>query len=334
MSNRHLDNKRAVHELWQALSEATPAESEDLVRAMLAPNTAWNISHPINHLAGPQAVMDVYWRPLRAAMPNMQRDHYVLLAAESYGGDWVTATGYYRGTFSEDWLGFPVSGQPVNLRFGEFLRMEDGQIAEVYMLLDLVDMLRQVGISVLPLETGETGYVPGPILKDGVDLSVPDTATTERSHQLVHDMIDGLLSYDQKTLASMRVRDYWEPDMLWYGPAGIGTSRGIEGFEDHHQRPFLTAFPDRIGGDHKANFADGPYVASTGWPSIVATHAADYLGHPVTNKQITMRVMDWWRAADGPDGLLKENWVLLDLPEIFLQLGKDLFAEFDMTTPA
>ncbi|MEO0561612.1 MAG: hypothetical protein AAF125_05845, partial [Chloroflexota bacterium] len=85
---------------------------------------------------------------------------------------------------------------------------------------------------------------------------------------------------------------------------------------------FLTAFPDRKGGNHKARLADGLYVASTGWPSIVATHAGEYLGLPATHTQITMRVMDWWRAAE--DGLLSENWVLLDLPHTFLQLGVDL----------
>jgi hypothetical protein len=38
---------------------------------------------------------------------------------------------------------------------------------------------------------------------------------------------------------------------------------------------------------------------------------------------VQMRVMDWWRAQDG---LLAENWVLLDLPHFFLQLDVDLLA--------
>jgi hypothetical protein len=36
-----------------------------------------------------------------------------------------------------------------------------------------------------------------------------------------------------------------------------------------------------------------------------------------------MRVMDWWRQEDG---LLAENWVLIDLPHLFLQMGVDLLA--------
>lgn len=34
-----------------------------------------------------------------------------------------------------------------------------------------------------------------------------------------------------------------------------------------------------------------------------------------------MRVMDWWRCESG---LLTENWVLIDLPHLMLQMGVDL----------
>ena len=40
---------------------------------------------------------------------------------------------------------------------------------------------------------------------------------------------------------------HWHPNFMWYGPAGIGTTRGMKGFEDYHQIPFLVAFPDRGG---------------------------------------------------------------------------------------
>lgn len=56
------------------------------------------------------------------------------------------------------------------------------------------------------------------------------------------------------------------------------------------------------------------------------THAGPYLGAPATDRAITMRVMDWWREEDG---LLAENWVLIDLPHLFLQMGVDLFAPLD-----
>jgi hypothetical protein len=123
------------------------------------------------------------------------------------------------------------------------------------------------------------------------------------------------------------MRSYWADDMGWYGPGGIGSNRGIPNYRRCHQIPFLTAFPDRVGGNHRARFADGNYVASTGWPSVSATFAGDYLGVKAPNRRIGMRVMDWWRV-DG--GRLKENWVLIDIPDLLRQAGFDVFAHLQV----
>ena len=44
---------------------------------------------------------------------------------------------------------------------------------------------------------------------------------------------------------------------------------------------------------------------------------------PATQRPIGMRVADWWRS-DGT--WLTENWVLIDLPHLLLQMDVDLFA--------
>lgn len=104
---------------------------------------------------------------------------------------------------------------------------------------------------------------------------------------------------------------------------GIGTTPGLKGFQDFHQRPFLRALPDRRGVGHKARFADGPYACSTGWPSLRATLTGpNWLGLPPTGRKIAMRVMDWWRREGE---LLRENWVLIDLLDVMIQCGLDPF---------
>ncbi|NJO38735.1 MAG: ester cyclase [Rhizobiales bacterium] len=96
-----------------------------------------------------------------------------------------------------------------------------------------------------------------------------------------------------------------------------------QGFQDFHQRPFLRAVPDRKGGNHKARFAEDDYVASTGWPSLRATLTGpNWLGLPPTGARVDMRVMDWWRCEGG---LLRENWVLIDLLDVQIQCGLDPF---------
>lgn len=73
-----------------------------------------------------------------------------------------------------------------------------------------------------------------------------------------------------------------------------------------------------------AIIAQGGLVASTGWPSIRATHTGgDWLGLAATGKPVTMRVMDFWACRDGR---LTENWVMIDIPDLLQQLGVDVFA--------
>jgi len=234
----------------------------------------------------------------------------------------VCATGNFTGTFDQDWLDIPATGSEIHIRFGEFCRVSAGKVDEIYLIIDILDLMRQAGVQLLPPSLGTEGLIPGPATEDGVLLKDQDELETEKSLALVEAMIEGLLSYDHVNLSSMNMAQFWHPEMKWYGPSGIGTSRSLTEFEDFHQRPFLEAFPDRRGGNHKARIADGNYVATTGWPSVKATHAGEYLGVAATNRQIGMRVMDFWHREGD---LLTENWVLIDMIDLFLQFGIDLF---------
>jgi hypothetical protein len=138
---------------------------------------------------------------------------------------------------------------------------------------------------------------------------------------------DGLLSMPQK--------QYWHPRMMWYGPSGIGTTRGLQGFVDHHQLPFRTAFPrnpalpqapgmGRHGGSHYVRIGDGRYSATGGWPSRHMLHqGGGWLGLGATGRAITMRVMDFYLADQG---LIRENWVPIDLLDVLLQMDVDVLA--------
>lgn len=69
---------------------------------------------------------------------------------------------------------------------------------------------------------------------------------------------------------------------------------------------------------------DGNYVITGGWPSVVATHSGpDWLNVAPTRKRIEMRVMDFYRVENG---LIAENRVPIDIVNILLQMGVDVFA--------
>jgi predicted ester cyclase len=125
--------------------------------------------------------------------------------------------------------------------------------------------------------------------------------------------------------AVMKLPDYWHPRFNWYGPAGIGTARGIAGFRHWHQMPFLRAMPDRgldSGGLHSHWVAEGPYTCETGWPNMRLTITHDgWLGIAPAGQPITLRSLDFWRLEDG---LIRENWVLVDLLDMWTQIGVDV----------
>lgn len=322
--------RAAKQAAWSLLQQLPGPDTARRCADLLHPQCLWVASHPVHTLNGPQAVAEGFFAPLMAALPDIERRTDLFFAGHWDGhidggaGFWVTCHGHYLGTMQAPLFGIPASGEPVWLRFGEFYRVgDDGLIAEARVLLDLVDLARQVGRPVLPPATGMELLVPGPRGGGGVLLGDGDPAQGQASYELVMAMIGGLGRYDRSNLQSMGMSAFWHPQMMWYGPGGIGSSRAIAGFERHHQKPFLTALPDRKGGHHRARFAEGPFVASTGWPSVRATHLGPYLGEPASGKPIGLRVMDWWRAEGG---LLVENWVLLDLPDLFLQLGVDILA--------
>ena len=70
-------------------------------------------------------------------------------------------------------------------------------------------------------------------------------------------------------------------------------------------------------------FGDGDYAAVTGWPNMIQTLSHDgWMGIAPSGKRITMRSLDFWREEKG---LIRENWVLVDLLDVYQQIGVDVF---------
>ncbi len=319
----NLSNKQLVWNFWQQLNSANESNVVQVTREYLDPVIEWNGSHPINQQLGCDAVVANFWQPLMRAFSNLQRECFVFIGGQFADKEWVAAIGLFSGVFVHDWLDIPASRKPTTIRFGEFCALRDGKIFESYLLLDLIDVMRQGGIRVLPPSPGNENYFPPSTGESGILLALQDDAESKSSLYLVEAMIGGLGQYDGADAGKMRQNDFWSPQMHWYGPCGIGSSRNRAEYERNHQTPFLTAFPDRKGGYHKARVAEGHFVASTGWPSVRATHLSEYLGTAASGKRITMRVMDFWRRETDK---LVQNWVFIDLPNLFLQFDVDLWA--------
>jgi predicted ester cyclase len=320
----HLDNKRLVAAFIADSNKAIAGKGSvnGVVNQYFAPDVVWNGSKPFDEIRGTDAFYRQFWKPFIHAFPDVENQPYILMAGSFKGFDWVSLTGNYIGTFENEWLGIPPTRQATWIRYGTFYEMKAGKIVRAYTILDMLDVIRQAGFNLFPNRAPEI-TINGPMSYDGILTEAADPAEGVKSLQLTEDMIKALGNFDGKNLHTMQMEKYWHPNMMWYGPAGTGSTRGLKGFQDYHQKPFLVGFPDRKGGHHAARFGDGAYSCSTGWPSIYATHGGDgWMGLEATHKKITMRVMDWWRREGN---MLKENWVFIDKLDLLEQLGINVF---------
>ncbi len=326
----HLRNKAFVRETLMALAEAKPGQIARRLAAAYHPDAEWRGSHPLNEMRGVDAMEEKVWRPLIASFPDLERRDYILIGGHSHNTDIVGAVGHYCGTFRRDWLTIPATGRPVYIRYGEYHVVKDGRIAQTTSLIDVLDVIRQAGFWPIAPSLGTEEQWPCPITADGLVLRETDPAESAASIAQTLAMHKTLGDYDDRMglgrqgLLDMPQKIHWHPRMMWYGPAGIGTTRGLQGFVDYHQLPFRIAFPNRRGGNHYVRIGDGPYSGTGGWPSVLARHTGgDFLGVAPTGRDVSMRVMDFYLHHEG---LIRENWVPLDILHLLKQMDVDVMA--------
>ena len=327
---RNIANKGRVMEIMGALAEAPLDRLPEVAQECLAPGLELNVAHPINELRGIEAALSRLWQPLRRALPDMERREHFVAGGRYRDANWIACMGHYLGTFERDLLGIPATRGAVCLRYCEGHELRDGVIVKSYIFLDFLDLMRQAGYFPLAPSLGcEMRWLP-PRTLDGVILSPQDEARSRLTIETILRMHTALGYYRgdkpiRAALDEMEQARHWHPNFMWYGPAGIGTTRGLKGFEDYHQIPFLVAFPDRSGSaqGHFIRIGDGCFAVTGGWGYLRATHTGGELfGVAPTGKRLRMRVMDFYRCDDET---IVENWVPIDVPHILLQMGVDVF---------
>lgn len=322
------DIRADIQSLLAGLFQGSPEDLQGLAARTFHPDARIDVSAPIGSLTGPEEILDGLIMPLRAALEPARRRDLMVFGGQNrrdYGGDWVTSLTHITGLFTAPLWGVQPSGKLVYLRIGEFWRVEHGKITEGRLIIDLLDLIHQTGI--WPLAEAHYGapiVFPAPQTQDG--LCPANRADGAASLDVVEAMLSALHVFDPSDFGSegqVGAGGTWAPDFAWYGPGGVGSTVAWRGFVDHHRAPFLRAFPDRKGGNHYARIGDGNYAAVSGWPSMTMTHCDTYLGVPANDTALTLRVMDFYRIQDG---LIAENWVVLDYIDLLAQMGVDAIA--------
>lgn len=309
---------------------ADDTELTRIAQKFIAPDSVWDIAHPVHRLEGRDAIVEGFIKPLRAAVSHVRRRDEIFIGGQNIrheGGQWIASLTHYVGTFENALFGLLPSSRLGFLRSGEFYRVDDGKITKARIIIDLPDLARQAGRDPFEEKLGTEILFPGPATHDGI---CPTTGDGTASLDIVEGMLGDLHVYDPDTGASKGQTGgdgRWHDDMLWYGPGGIGSNYRWDGFVKDHRAAFLHAFPDRKGGNHYCRIGDGNYAAVSGWPSMTMTHRGAYLGVPASGKALTLRVMDFYRCDfSHRAGKIMENWVCLDYGDLFHQMGVDLIA--------
>lgn len=333
------DNKALVWKLWETLDQVSIEQAVKALDDACADSVVFHGPSPLGDMVGVESFVEQYLVPLRASFTDLRRETFIFFGGESNGrrdGDlsldghhWVTGTGNLHATFGQEFLGITATHEPVNVRWGDFSRVEDGQIVEVFFLLDLIDLMAQAGFDVLPPARGLPGLYPAPAGADGLlHKPEPRAASAYGLDHIRRFIFDGLNAFDEDNLSSMGMADWFHPEVCWYGPGGIGACMSFQEFEELHQAPWLIAYPDRQVQDLDALIAEGTYSGAPGWAGVKATHTGSYLDVAATGKPINFNGLDWWKR-DGEQYV--ENWVFVDMVHLFEQFGVDLFAR--MRTP-
>ncbi len=333
-------NKGKVLAFWEALDGVGPPAARQVCTAHLSPDFVWNGPAPIGRIEGAGVMAEEFWAPLKRAVPVLKRETHLFFGCASSGNAdgspdgryWVCGTGYLSGLQSGSFLGIPAAGHPVRIRWGEFLRFDGEEIVQAHTIIDFVDWFEQIGLPVLPAPRGAAHVYPAPTDFDGLLVAPQDEKETCETLNFGREFTySGLNNFDQKDLAKMGMAGFFHPNLKWYGPGGIGACLSFSEFETLHQKPWLTAFPDRKVQDLDSLIAEGRLLGASGVAGVRATHTGPYLDQPATQRQIEFSGIDFWlRSGDK----LTENWVFVDMIDLFAQFGVDLFARMRVQASA
>lgn len=332
----HQNRLRAIiAPLRAAMANFTEAGVRGALATVFAPDALVRLCHPFGDMRGPEALYDAAFKRLLVGIPDLERrDMIVLSGTTPEGQDWIGTMGNYMGTFLGPFLNIPPTGHLMHMRFHEFFKIEDGRVTEMQAIWDIPELMMLA--HAWPMAPQLCAYVctPPPMSNDGLTV----TGNGDASHQHITDMLTDLCRHPENPDPNiMQLDKYWHPRCNWYGPAGIGTARGISGFRHWHQIPFLRGMPNRqsdstgnsLATERLADLmshwvAVGPYVCETGWPNMRMKLSDDgWMGIAPSNKEITLRSVDFWRLEDG---LIRENWVQIDVLNLYDQIGVDVLA--------
>jgi hypothetical protein len=316
------DIKKTVRSYQAALDGASADDAISVLTDNMVPEFLWRGMHPFYEQYGADNVAAVFWAPLKKAFTTLHRREDIFMAGTNAieNGEWVCSSGHFSGLFDNNWLGITATHKLTFIPYVEFTKVENGKISEVAFFCDIISVMQQAGVNVLPEQTASDIIRPGPATHDGLLHNAQNPTMSAKTLALVTQMCDDLTGSGMGS-PDEQLRQTWHDNMYWFGPSGIGSTYTVERYQHQHQGPFERHLGDIKFNGHVCRFAEGDFACWFGWPNLSMKSTGGFLGMPASDIPADMRVVDIYRR-DGDK--LAENWVYIDILHFLSMQGLDI----------
>lgn len=134
------ETRRVIEDMVDGLND----HRIDDMGEFFAENFRWMGNFGCGTKQGLQQFQDNWQRPFQAAFT----DKVCVDEARLFMGEWAAAFGRQEATHSGAFMGIEPTGNRVVIRYMDFWKVEDGRIADNWVMVDFPDILAQLGVDV------------------------------------------------------------------------------------------------------------------------------------------------------------------------------------------
>lgn len=134
------ETRRVIEDMVDGLND----HRIDDMGEFFAENFRWIGNFGCGTKRGLQQFQDNWQRPFQAAFT----DKVCVDEARLFMGEWAAAFGRQEATHSGAFMGVEPTGNRVVIRYMDFWKVENGRIADNWVMVDFPDILAQLGVDV------------------------------------------------------------------------------------------------------------------------------------------------------------------------------------------
>jgi predicted ester cyclase len=112
----------------------------------------WHGPPGFGDIHGIKGFQDEVLKPFYKAFP----DYFAKNDIEVADANMVSATGFVTAHQRGEWLGFAPTGRFMRMRFSDFWSVKDGKLHENWVMVDHVDVMKQLGLDLMAGIKGES----------------------------------------------------------------------------------------------------------------------------------------------------------------------------------